>query len=39
MTIFKAEGLSSAAVEMAHMLYVRVRYGKWTHWQLLYPGQ
>jgi hypothetical protein len=22
-----------------HMLYVRVRYGKWVHWQLLYPGQ
>lgn len=23
----------------AHMLYVRARYGKWVHWQLLYPGQ
>ena len=23
----------------AHMLYVRVRYGRWTHWYLLYPGQ
>ena len=22
-----------------HMLYVRARYGKWVHWQLLYPGQ
>jgi len=23
----------------AHWLYARVRYGKWGHWQLLYPGQ
>jgi hypothetical protein len=23
----------------AHMLYVRVRYGRWTHWYLLYLGQ
>lgn len=23
----------------AHMLYVRARYGKWVHWQLLYPGR
>jgi len=22
-----------------HMLYVRACYGKWVHWQLLYPGQ
>ena len=22
-----------------HLLYVRARYGKWVHWQLLYPGQ
>lgn len=22
-----------------HMLYMRARYGKWVHWQLLYPGQ
>jgi hypothetical protein len=22
-----------------HMLYARWRYGKWGHWQLLYPGQ
>lgn len=22
-----------------HMLYVRVRYGRWVHWHLLYPGQ
>ena len=22
-----------------HMLYVRVRHGRWPHWQLLYPGQ
>ena len=23
----------------AHWLYMRVRYGRWVHWQLLYPGQ
>jgi hypothetical protein len=23
----------------AHMLYIRLRYGRWVHWQLLYPGQ
>jgi hypothetical protein len=22
----------------AHMLYMRARYKKWVHWQLLYPG-
>lgn len=22
-----------------HMLYIRLRYKKWVHWQLLYPGQ
>jgi hypothetical protein len=22
-----------------HWLYIRLRTGKWGHWQLLYPGQ
>lgn len=21
-----------------HLLYMRVRYGRWVHWHILYPG-